>query len=139
MMILFLPGASGAIRSVLSGRGHLRRRFCYTAFRPGIIRRYPVPDGRPGRAYARLSRASAAARRHDRGKLAMGILSWFRSLRSADIPDDEDEDQAPSFIKYRYEDPSFEPTERAAAADVAAVEEDAKYFGSNSPASQDEL
>jgi hypothetical protein len=71
----------------------------------------------------------------------MGILSWFRSLRSADIPDDEDEDQdqAPSFVKYRYEDPSFEPTERAAAADVAAVEEDAKYFGSDSPANQDEL
>ena len=69
----------------------------------------------------------------------MGILSWFRSLRSADIPDDDDEDRPPSFIKHRYEDPSFEPTERAAAADVAAVEEDAKYFGSNSPASQDEL
>jgi len=73
------------------------------------------------------------------GKLAMGILSWFRSLRSADVQDDDDEDQAPSFIKYRYEDPSFEPTERAAAADVAAVEEDAKYFGSDSPANQDEL
>lgn len=71
----------------------------------------------------------------------MGILSWFRSLRSADVPDDDDQDQdrPPSFIKYRYEDPSFEPTERAAAADVAAVEEDAKYFGSDSPANQDEL
>jgi hypothetical protein len=65
----------------------------------------------------------------------MGILSWFRSLRSADVSDDEPN----SLIKYRYEDPSFEPTERAAAADVAAVEEDAKYFGSDSPASQDEL
>ena len=71
----------------------------------------------------------------------MGILSWFRSHRSADVQDDDDddEDQPPSFIKYRYEDPSFEPTERAAAADVAAVEEDAKYFGSDSPANQDEL
>jgi hypothetical protein len=67
----------------------------------------------------------------------MGILSWFRSLRSSDVPDDEDRPN--SLIKYRYEDPSFEPVERAAAADVAAVEEDAKYFGSDSPASQDEL
>ena len=65
----------------------------------------------------------------------MGILSWLRSLRSADVP----EDQSDSLIKYRYEDPAFEPVEKAAAADVAAVEEDAKFFGPDSPASQDEL
>ena len=64
----------------------------------------------------------------------MGILSWFRSLRSSDAPDEQH-----SLIRYRYEDPDFEPTEEAAAADVAAVEEDAKYFGSDSPADQDEL
>ena len=65
----------------------------------------------------------------------MGILSWLRSLRSADVPEDEPN----SFIKYRYEDPDFEQVENAAARDVAAVEEDAKYFGPDSPASQDEL
>ena len=65
----------------------------------------------------------------------MGILSWLRSLRSADGPEDE----LNSLIKYRYEDPAFEPVEKAAAADVAAVEEDAKFFGPDSPASQDEL
>ena len=65
----------------------------------------------------------------------MGIRSWLRSLRSADVPEDEPN----SFIKYRYEDPDFEPIERAAAEDVAAVEEDAKFFGPDSPASQDEL
>jgi hypothetical protein len=65
----------------------------------------------------------------------MGIFSWFRSHRSPDIPDDEQ----PSLLKLRYEDPDFEPTEQAAAADVAAVEEDAKYFGPDSPASQDAL
>jgi hypothetical protein len=65
----------------------------------------------------------------------MGILSWLRSLRSADGPEDEPH----SFIKYRYEDPDFEEVEKAAAADVAAVEEDAKFFGPDSPASQDEL
>ncbi len=64
----------------------------------------------------------------------MGILSWFRSRRSSDVPDQE-----PSLIRYRYEDPDLEATEKAAAADVAAVEEDDKYFGSDSPANQDEL
>ena len=64
----------------------------------------------------------------------MGIRSWFRSLRSADTSDGRH-----SLIKYRYEDPAFEPVEEAAAADVAAVEEDDKYFGKDSPASQDEL
>lgn len=65
----------------------------------------------------------------------MGILSWFRSLRSADAPDDG----RSSLIKYRYEDPAFEQVEEAAAQDVAAVEEDARYFAPDSPASQDEL
>jgi hypothetical protein len=66
----------------------------------------------------------------------MGIRSWFRSLRSADA---EEEDGPRSLIRLRYEDPAFEPVEEAAAADVAAVEQDDKYFGKNSPASQDEL
>jgi hypothetical protein len=77
--------------------------------------------------------AAAGQIRADRGSV-MGILSWFRSLRSRDIPDER-----PSLIKLRYEDPDFEPVEEAAARDVAAVEEDAKYFGKDSPASQDEL
>ena len=64
----------------------------------------------------------------------MGILSWFRSLRSPDVPDEPH-----SLLRYRYEDPDLEETQEAAAADVAAVEEDDKYFGSNSPADQDEL
>ena len=65
----------------------------------------------------------------------MGIRSWLRSLRSEDVPDDGPS----SLIKYRYEDPAFEQVEKAAAQDIAAVEEDAKYFGPDSPASQDEL
>ena len=71
----------------------------------------------------------------------MGIRSWFRSLRSADTADDDDDDDdgRNSLIKYRYEDPDFEATERAAAEDVAAVEEDDKFFGRDSPANQDEL
>ena len=65
----------------------------------------------------------------------MGILSWFRSLRSADAPGGGQD----SLIKYRYDDPDFESTEKAAAEDVAAIEEDDKFFGRDSPASQDEL
>jgi len=65
----------------------------------------------------------------------MGILSWFRSRRSEDAPDDG----GSSLIKYRYDDPDLEETQRAAAADVAAVEQDDKYFGRDSPASQDEI
>ena len=64
----------------------------------------------------------------------MGILSWFRSRRSPGIPD-----ESHSLIRLRYEDPDLEETEEAAAADVAAVEEDAKYFGADSAADRDEL
>lgn len=70
----------------------------------------------------------------------MGIRSWLRSLRSDDVQDEDAPDDEPSsLIKYRYEDPAFEQVEKAAAQDVAAVEEDAKYFSPDSPASQDEL
>ena len=65
----------------------------------------------------------------------MGIRSWLRSLRSADPADDG----RSSLIKYRYEDPEFEATEKAAAADVAAVEEDDKFFDRDSPANQSEI
>jgi hypothetical protein len=70
----------------------------------------------------------------------MGIRSWLRSLRSDDGQDEDVPDDEPSsLIKYRYEDPAFEQVEKAAAQDVAAVEEDDKYFSRDSPASQDEL
>lgn len=71
----------------------------------------------------------------------MGIRSWFRSLTSRDDAGDagDADSGGHSLIKYRYEDPSFEPIEEAAAADVARVEEDDKYFGADSPAKGDEL
>jgi hypothetical protein len=64
----------------------------------------------------------------------MGILSWFRSLRATDV-----QDEPHSLIRARPEDPDFEEIEEAAAADVARVEQDDKYFRSDSPANQDEL
>ena len=57
----------------------------------------------------------------------MGFFSRFRSRRSATI--EEDPDSAPSLLRYRYEDPSRADLERAAAADVEAVEQDDKNFG----------
>lgn len=69
----------------------------------------------------------------------MGIRSWFRSRSSPDVSEPDVPEEKHSLIKLRYEDPDFEETERAAAADVAAVEEDDKYFGKDSPARQDEL
>jgi hypothetical protein len=54
----------------------------------------------------------------------MGIFSWLRPRKSKDRPQPKH-----SLIRYRYEDPKLEKIERDAAADVAQVEEDAKYFG----------
>ena len=64
----------------------------------------------------------------------MGIRSWFRSRTSSDPAEEEH-----SLTKLRYEDPAFEETERAAAADVAAVEENDKYSGKDAPGNQDGL
>jgi hypothetical protein len=84
---------------------------------------------------AAIKAAAGHARSALTGESAMGILSWFRSLRSPDVPEEEEH----SLIRLRYEDPDFEPIEEAAAADVAAVEQDDKYFGRDAPANQDEL
>jgi hypothetical protein len=87
-----------------------------------------------------MAAMTAAGRPRSLAGVGMGIRSWFRSLRSGSLGSgDAPGGGQQSLINYRYEDPSFEPVEEAAAADVAAVEEDAKYFGKDSPASQDEL
>lgn len=65
----------------------------------------------------------------------MGIFSWFRSHRTTEDPDDE-----PSLVFLNEEDdPDLDEIRRAAAADVAAVERDDKFFGRDAPANQDEL
>lgn len=87
-----------------------------------------------------MAAMTAVGRPRSLAGVGMSIRSWFRSLRSGSPGSGDAQDDGPqSLIKYRYEDPAFEPVEKAAAADVAAVEEDAKYFGSDSPTSQDEL
>ena len=58
----------------------------------------------------------------------MGIFSWLRSRRSArhqkrtDNPDREH-----NLVRYRYDDPKLERRRRAAAEDIARVEEDDKH------------
>src|ERR1700746_2625135 len=86
---------------------------------------------RPGCRRLGGSRGGGGRTPYDRGSL-MGIRSWFRSRRSGDAP----EDGRSSLIKYRYEDPDFEPIEQAAAADVAAGGEGDRLGGRDSPASQ---
>ena len=57
----------------------------------------------------------------------MGILSWLGFGRRGRL------------VRTRYDDPELEQVERAAAADIAAVEQDDKYFDPDSPGQQDDL
>jgi hypothetical protein len=56
----------------------------------------------------------------------MGIFSWLRPRKSAQQPGQPQ--RRHSLIRYNYEDPKLAKIEQDAAADVARVEEDAKYF-----------
>jgi hypothetical protein len=62
----------------------------------------------------------------------MGIFSWFRSHRPSEIMEDQD-DEPPTLIRHQPVDPELEEIRRAAAEDVARVEQDDKYFGGSSP------
>jgi len=56
----------------------------------------------------------------------MGWFDWFRSCGT--VGDDE----PPSLVHYNDEDSDLDEVKRAAAEDVARVEQDDKYFGGNS-------
>ena len=62
----------------------------------------------------------------------MGIFSWLRSHRPSEIVEDQD-DEPSTLIRNQPYDPELEEIRRAAAADVARVEQDDKYFGGSSP------
>ena len=53
----------------------------------------------------------------------MGIFSWFRRK---------------SLVRINVESPKLKRIQKAAAADVAAVREDDKYFDPNSPGQQED-
>ena len=54
----------------------------------------------------------------------MGFFSWLSSCGTV-----ADADEPPSLIRYNDEDSDLDPVKRAAAEDVARVEQDDKYFG----------
>ena len=56
----------------------------------------------------------------------MGFFSWLSSCGTV-----ADTNEPPSLIRYNDEDSDLDPVKRAAAEDVARVEQDDKYFGRN--------
>ncbi|MFI5064310.1 MAG: hypothetical protein ACHP9Z_10070 [Streptosporangiales bacterium] len=63
----------------------------------------------------------------------MGFFSWLSSCGSR-FEDEIAEEQEPTSLVHRtYENPRLEEIQRAAAEDVARVQQDDKYFGKNSP------
>jgi len=64
----------------------------------------------------------------------MGIFSWFRSRWTTEEPDEPHS----LILRNQEYDPELDEVRRAAAADVAAVEQDDKFFGRDAPANQDE-
>ena len=58
----------------------------------------------------------------------MGFFSWLSSCGTV-----ADDDEPPSLIRYNDEDSDLDPVKRAAAEDVARVEQDDKYFGGDDP------
>jgi hypothetical protein len=72
----------------------------------------------------------------------MGIFSRFRSRFTwyrAHVPAGRPGAPRSLLAQPGHDSPRSEAIKRAAAADVARVEQDDKYFGPDSPADQDEL
>jgi len=63
----------------------------------------------------------------------MGIFSWLSRWR------EDTSDQHSLVVRDPGDDPELEEIRRAAAADVAELEQDKKYFGTGSPAQDDGL
>ena len=79
----------------------------------------------------------------------MGLRSWLSAYWAAwsqDLPDPEDSPDAPAspgrrgslVDRYRKVNPKIEEIKRAAAEDVARIEEDDKFFGRDAPVNQDD-
>jgi hypothetical protein len=63
----------------------------------------------------------------------MGIFSWLSRWR-----EDPSAGRPTLIFRNDEDDPAVDEVRRAAAADVAAVEQDDKFFGRNAPADKDE-
>jgi hypothetical protein len=53
----------------------------------------------------------------------MGFFSWFSSCGTVG------EDERPSLVHSNYDNPDLDEVQRAAAEDVARLQQDDKYFG----------
>ena len=60
----------------------------------------------------------------------MGFFSWISSCGTVG------EDEPPSLIHTNVPDPELSEIQRAAAEDVARIQQDDKYFGRDSPANE---
>jgi hypothetical protein len=70
----------------------------------------------------------------------MGFFSWLSSCGSRYEEEIAEEDQGTSLVRTSYETPELSEIQRAAAEDVARVQQDDKYFGKDSPGNhQDDL
>ena len=65
----------------------------------------------------------------------MGFFSWLSSCGSRYEDEIAAEQDQTSLVRRSYETPKLEEIQRAAAEDVARVQQDDKYFGKNSPGS----
>lgn len=82
----------------------------------------------------------------------MGLRSWWSAYWAAWSQDDPDDPDDPESLdqpdapghrgtlvdRYRKVNPKLERIKRAAARDVARIEEDDKFFGPNAPANRDD-
>jgi hypothetical protein len=57
----------------------------------------------------------------------MGFFSWFSSCGTVE------DDEPPSLVRSNYDNPDLEEVQRAAADEVARLQQDDKYFGGAGP------
>jgi hypothetical protein len=82
--------------------------------------------------------APAARSRPSAKEKVMGFFSWLSSCGSRFEDEIAEEQEQPTLVHRTYETPKLEEIQRAAAEDVARVQQDDKYFGKNSPGSHED-
>jgi hypothetical protein len=72
----------------------------------------------------------------------MGIISWFQSRRpswfGSHVPDGFPDEPRSLVTDIGADSTRDEKIKQAAAADIAEIEKDDKYFGANSPGNQED-
>jgi len=100
------------------------------------LSRYCLPSLDPAWIGCMAEPAGTVRRARPRRTLEVrpgGLPAWLSRWR-----DDPSAERRTLIFRNDEDDPEFDEVRRAAAADVAAVEQDDKFFGRNAPANQDE-